>query len=437
MTAKFYVSESMVEDNDHQLYLNWQEEFAPQLAPSKGPSSVDPETAGRLKKRPPPNVRISAWRLAKLDAQEASQAAQKAREKSNVLQKVGHRDLMNVPETDNSSSSNISSRSGLSMDYALKRAMQKGPDKSLTPHGIPSLNSDLSRTSTAKMPVLSVLPLEAAEGDSEALSSIDSHSVTSTIPDSMSMSPLPAERRYSVSERPYSIAALGMRGALGEPLPSNSTAAVPSAGGRSSWPAYQGSSVSNTPTVGRTYVPSWGASSGLPDSVVSSTRGRNTFLRDLRRNPVFWSRPGLGRFGGDTSDVGRTPSRIVFGGSGISTSTYASQVLRHGSSIRNPVAHSDASDGDIASESGHESVSTSMSPSTSGLHTSPALSRQLKPSGDFSIFNGAPILPVGDGKVNRKESSHPPPRKPPLNPKTEVQRPLGVIIPRSQSPKSS
>lgn len=417
--------------------MNWQEEFAPQLAPTKGPSSVDPETAGRLKKRPPVNVRISAWRLAKLDAQEASQAAQKARENSSVLQKVGQRDLMNVPETDNSSSSNISSRSGLSMEYALKRSMQKGPDKLLTARGLPSLNSDLSRTSSAKMPVPSLLPLEAAEGGSEALSSIDSHSVTSTIPDSMSMSPLPAERRYSVSERPYSIAALGMRGAPGDPLPSNSTPAVPLTGGRSSWPAYQGSSVSNVPTVGRTYVPSWGVSPGLPDSVVSSTRGRNTFLRDLRRNPVFWSRPGLGRFGGDTSDVGRTPSRIVFGGSGISTSTYASQVLRHGSSIRNPVTHSDASDGDIASESGHESVSTSMSPSTSGLHTSPALARQLKPSGDFSIFNSAPILPVGDGKINRKEASHPPPRKPPLNPKTEVQRPLGVIVSRSLSPKGS
>jgi len=68
------------------------------------PSTVDPDDIevvnrmeNRMQKRP---VRISAWRLAKLNPDEAMRAAAKARESSSVLCPVGAR---GVPDTDYSS----------------------------------------------------------------------------------------------------------------------------------------------------------------------------------------------------------------------------------------------------------------------------------------------------------------------------------------------
>lgn len=406
------------------------------MAPGRVSSTVDPDAAGRPKKKAPGNVRISAWRLAKLNAQEASRAAAKARDNSSVLQKLGTM-TTNIPETDYSSSSNMSSRSGVSMDYpALQRSLQRAPSqKVLTPRGLPSLNPDLSRTHVVRVPGLVGHSPELVYADSDVRSSISSHSISSTIPESLS--PLPAESRYGLTEQQFSrIAAVGQLHATvapGESMPSAPSASptidLSSPGGRLNWPTFQG----NAP-AGRTNVVSPWDRVGVPsgedydvsksaasrDSSLRPSRERNVFLRDSRRNAVFWSRPGLGRFGGDPSVV-RPQSRILFGGSGISTSTYPSQVVR--TWPKNPLANPETSESELGG------ASVSRSPTPPALDPSPALPSQATPTESFSIFFGPPIVPVGDGMKGYKReasSSQPAPPNPVAEPREQG---VQILIP--------
>ncbi|KAJ0974524.1 hypothetical protein J5N97_016489 [Dioscorea zingiberensis] len=75
------------------------DEIVPHLDPGSLPSTVDPDAVeNKAIKRP---VRISAWKLAKLDSNEAIKAAAKARASSSVLRPINHR---NQYETDQCSS---------------------------------------------------------------------------------------------------------------------------------------------------------------------------------------------------------------------------------------------------------------------------------------------------------------------------------------------
>ncbi|XP_058195451.1 probable protein S-acyltransferase 19 isoform X2 [Rhododendron vialii] len=93
------------------VFVDYQEEVAPQLQPGMVPSTVDPDATGiKIPKRP---VRISAWKLAKLDSHEAVRAAAKARASSSVLRPIDNR---HVPDPELSSSCNQSGRSSVSTD---------------------------------------------------------------------------------------------------------------------------------------------------------------------------------------------------------------------------------------------------------------------------------------------------------------------------------
>lgn len=386
------------------------------MAPPGGVSTtVDPDGGGRPKKRAPGNVRISAWRLAKLNAQEASRAAAKARAKSSVLQKLGPRDSGDAdPEIYYSSSSNMgSSRSGVSMELALQRSLKRISQKMLTPRGLPSLNPELFRTRVARLPVRSTEPA-AQYADSDVRSSISSHSITSTISDSLS--PLPAEIRYGPFENQFSMETMASAS-------STSSTIVPSPGPRMNWSSF--------PAQVRTHVPPWGVSDDAPNALRPS-RERNIFLREPKRGAVFWNRPALRKFGGDPSVIGRPQSRILFGGSGISTSTFPSQFVR--TWPKNPLAaHSDVTE----SELGTTADSASSSPTARAAASPVELPSQAvelpsqavelpsqasaRPE-SFSIFFGPPIVPVGAGK---REALQPPP---PSEPVTEVTEPRGVHI---------
>lgn len=85
-----------------------QDEIIPHLEPGRVPSTVDPDTTDpmeRIKTHPKRPVRISAWKLAKLDSNEAMKAAAKARASSSVLKPINTR---NQYEAD---SDNLSTRS--------------------------------------------------------------------------------------------------------------------------------------------------------------------------------------------------------------------------------------------------------------------------------------------------------------------------------------
>ncbi|KAF1897034.1 hypothetical protein Lal_00034736 [Lupinus albus] len=103
------------------VFVDYQDEVVPHLEPGMLPSTVDPDAAGiaeRGQKMPKRPVRISAWKLAKLDSQEAVRAAAKARASSSVLRPVDNHRLQD-PEL--SSSGNMSIRSSLSAETGTNK----------------------------------------------------------------------------------------------------------------------------------------------------------------------------------------------------------------------------------------------------------------------------------------------------------------------------
>ncbi|XP_062153437.1 probable protein S-acyltransferase 19 [Alnus glutinosa] len=106
------------------VFVDYQDEVVPQLEPGMVPSTVDPDATGiaeRGQKIPKRPVRISAWKLAKLDSNEAMRAAAKARASSSVLRPVDSRRSQD-PEL--SSSGNMSIRSSVSTDTLANKEMK-------------------------------------------------------------------------------------------------------------------------------------------------------------------------------------------------------------------------------------------------------------------------------------------------------------------------
>ncbi|XWS20826.1 hypothetical protein CRYUN_Cryun30bG0002400 [Craigia yunnanensis] len=110
------------------IFMDHQDEIIPHLEPGRLPSTVDPDVVQppdkgkRLPQRP---VRISAWKLAKLDSNEAVKAAAKARATSSVLRPVGSRH--HSYNVDQLSSSNLSGRSSpISTDNGFQSKNARG-----------------------------------------------------------------------------------------------------------------------------------------------------------------------------------------------------------------------------------------------------------------------------------------------------------------------
>ncbi|CAL1383628.1 unnamed protein product [Linum trigynum] len=93
------------------IFMDNPDEIIPHLEPGRLPSTVDPDTLPEGSKRlPPRQVRISAWKLAKLDSNEAMKAAAKARASSSVLRPI--KSPRHQPyDADHLSGSNFSARS--------------------------------------------------------------------------------------------------------------------------------------------------------------------------------------------------------------------------------------------------------------------------------------------------------------------------------------
>lgn len=114
-----------------------QDEIIPHLEPGRLPSTVDPDAtdvADKGKKLPQRQVRISAWKLAKLDSNEAIKAAAKARASSSVLRPISSRH--HTYDTDHLSSSNVSGRSSpasTNQGGFLSRNFKAGTSKSSYP----------------------------------------------------------------------------------------------------------------------------------------------------------------------------------------------------------------------------------------------------------------------------------------------------------------
>lgn len=150
----------------------YQDEVIPHLEPGMVPSTVDPDAAGfaeRGNKPPKRPVRFSAWKLAKLDSNEAMRAAAKARASSSVLRPVDNR---HVADPDLSSSGNISVTSSLSTDMGAHKELKNDPRLS------PVRNS--------------LAPSQCSRDEYETgTQSVSSFSSPSHVHESVTLSPLP------------------------------------------------------------------------------------------------------------------------------------------------------------------------------------------------------------------------------------------------------
>ncbi|KAM0925220.1 hypothetical protein ACQ4PT_004330 [Festuca glaucescens] len=102
-----------------------QDEVIPHLECGVIPSTIDPDATGHAERpnKAKKQVKISAWKLAKLDGNEAMKAAARARASSSVLRP---RDARGGHDADLSSSGNGSVRSSMSADYSAAREQRGG-----------------------------------------------------------------------------------------------------------------------------------------------------------------------------------------------------------------------------------------------------------------------------------------------------------------------
>ncbi|RWW83726.1 hypothetical protein BHE74_00007752 [Ensete ventricosum] len=137
---------------DHAINFFHQDEVISHLGPGMVPSTVDPDAAGFVERanKSKKAVKISAWKLAKLDSDEAIRAAAKARASSSVLRPI---DAHHVRHTDGSSSGNASVRSSLSADYSASKEsrseVKPSPLRNSELHSIASKEDFETGTQTA------------------------------------------------------------------------------------------------------------------------------------------------------------------------------------------------------------------------------------------------------------------------------------------------
>ncbi|CAN0927333.1 Protein S-acyltransferase 21 [Linum grandiflorum] len=99
------------------IFMDNPDEIIPHLEPGRLPSTIDPDTLPEGEKGPKlPHrpVRISAWKLAKLDSSEAMKAAAKARASSSVLKPMSSRQQHQPYDADHMSGSNSYAPSNMS-----------------------------------------------------------------------------------------------------------------------------------------------------------------------------------------------------------------------------------------------------------------------------------------------------------------------------------
>ncbi|XP_020100679.1 probable protein S-acyltransferase 19 isoform X3 [Ananas comosus] len=154
------------------VFVDQQDEVIPHLEPGMVPSTIDPDAAGYLEranksKKP---VKISAWKLAKLDSNEAIRAAAKARASSSVLRPIDPRSRGHDPEKYSSSG-----RSSMSIEYSATKdsrsELKLSPPQNSYPPSVTSRDDYESGTQTASSlsspvripePPLARAPLPAA-----------------------------------------------------------------------------------------------------------------------------------------------------------------------------------------------------------------------------------------------------------------------------------
>lgn len=144
------------------IFMDHQDEIIPHLEPGRLPSTVDPDMIQppdkekKLNQRP---VRISAWKLAKLDSNEAAKACAKARASSSVLHPISSRPYPH--DADHLSPSNESRRSSPvgNRGFGKDGASRSSPSKSSYPPSYVSREDSISISSSPQHSNLATSPM--------------------------------------------------------------------------------------------------------------------------------------------------------------------------------------------------------------------------------------------------------------------------------------
>lgn len=151
------------------LHDQKQDEIIPHLEPGRLPSTVDPDAVhppDKGKRMPQRPVRISAWKLAKLDSNEAVKAGAKARASSSVLRPLGSKHQNYDPDHLSSSNvSGISSPTSTNQDFFRARSAKAGSKSSYPPsrasrEDIETCDHSISNMSSPLPPNLTPSPFE-------------------------------------------------------------------------------------------------------------------------------------------------------------------------------------------------------------------------------------------------------------------------------------
>ncbi|KAH7290539.1 hypothetical protein KP509_30G052700 [Ceratopteris richardii] len=168
-------------------------EITPQLGPVRVPSTVDPDSVARRETRANKRgVRISAWKLAKMDPNEALRAASRARQTSSILRPVGVQEA-GLSESGYSSGSNLSIHSSTRDHIWLtsgRRLQAMGSTRIVHPHskagsrdefssGLSTPSQTTVNSSVAASPLPSKLEFGGVYGSSSTARNLMSHGMPS------------------------------------------------------------------------------------------------------------------------------------------------------------------------------------------------------------------------------------------------------------------
>ncbi|MCO5613308.1 hypothetical protein L7F22_067584 [Adiantum nelumboides] len=383
-----------------------EDEVIPHLGPGRIPSTIDPDATGlqgraesRSNKR---GIRISAWKLAKLDPNEAVRAASKAREKSSVLRPIGSREA-GTSEIGYSSSSNVSLQSSMAADYGGLGSRRE-------------ILQDIGSLRTAYP------PSRATSKDGLSGSSLSSPGRT-TANSSIVTSPLPPETRFGAStmlSRPRATPSTNLQGAM----PSGTYDS------RRRLPIYHATTMLSPPTE----HPSWVGNTPVSDAREISSAGDS--IDERRRNGMADTEARQSHLSSNTYREGRSAvywDRIA--GRFISVPT-RNQLIRISNPFsRHPQAAPRGGLGETSAAAVHRDGVHRNTGSGSQDNSSSAQGRSASESASFvspenftytgtSIFFGGPLgMPVP--RSSRKENL------PVGNPDAMQVRPVNSNVSRS------
>jgi hypothetical protein len=331
------------------------------------------------------NVKISAWKLAKLNAEQAVEARANARRRSSVLKQLWPHDSGGGAHlTDCSTSSNLSSRSSSSAGHGLKDVLHSSREEVITVMDLPH------PLMTGRESESLCLAADTVEVGSKSPQNPNSDNATCTLPHLISTSILPSER-YVLLDQSESFAADGARGAPLEPMHSASISTVPVMTTTSS--AYQGVLLSDHNPMQETGAVTSHSSKGVSrdgaDASVQIETGRslhyqgqNMSDKDVKRTSDSGKLSGLDTVEEDMSRRPACKPEIAIS-TDTSTSAFASDQIHHyGERLETSVLLSTSSDADLVS---YELDLSQLCASRSNTSILLELSARVNSSSDHSI----------------------------------------------------